>query len=168
MKRTLIVVLLAVLSLSIIADATTKTKKLPKPLCAANIGACPDEGCGTKFDPNLNKLKNIRADDPRATQPATTHTLTWMKRMDDPEAFTAGDSRDELTDLGEGQMVAVVAYLLVAKAELGGESCNCGLHTKEETDNHLVLVTKTTVDTFSDSSQRGCKQGHFSLTRTGI
>jgi hypothetical protein len=71
-----------------------------------------------------------------------------MKKLDDPESFTAGESREELADLGEGQKVAVVAYLLVAKPELSGESCNCGLHTKEETDNHLVLVTKATVDKF--------------------
>lgn len=164
MKRTLIVVLLLVLSLSIIADATAKTKKPKKPLkppCAANIGVCPDQGCGTKFDPNLNKLKNIRADDPRANQPPTTHTLTWMKRLDDPEAFTAGESRDELTDLGEGQTVAVVGYLLVAKAELSGESCNCGLHTKEETDNHLVLVTKTTVDKFPTSGNAAAQKAIF-------
>jgi len=36
----------------------------------------------------------------------------------------------------------------VAKAELDGESCNCGLKTREETDNHLVLVSKATVDKF--------------------
>ena len=38
--------------------------------------------------------------------------------------------------------------MLAAKPELTGESCNCGLHTTDETDNHLVLVTKTTVKKF--------------------
>ena len=84
----------------------------------------------------VNRRKNLRSDD----QAATVRTLTLMKKLDDPENFSEGDSRDELTALGEGQKVTVVAYLLVAKPELGGESCNCGLHTPEETDNHLVLV----------------------------
>ena len=75
-----------------------------------------------------------------------------MKKLDDPDSFSPGDSRDELADLGEGQKITVVAYLLVAKPELGGESCNCGLHTPEETDNHLVLVSKATVDKFPVSS----------------
>jgi len=71
-----------------------------------------------------------------------------MKKLDDPENFSEGDSREELTALGEGQKITVVAYLLVAKPELGGESCNCGLQTVAETDNHLVLVTKATVQKF--------------------
>jgi hypothetical protein len=71
-----------------------------------------------------------------------------MKKLDDPENFSEGDTREELTALGEGQKITVVAYLLVAKPELGGESCNCGLQTPEETDNHLVLVTKATVQKF--------------------
>ena len=52
-----------------------------------------------------------------------------MKKLDDPESFTQGDSREELTALGESEKITVVAYLLVAKPELGGESCNCGLQT---------------------------------------
>jgi hypothetical protein len=144
MKRFLLIVLLLIFTFLAIATAKTKVKPKLKPPCKPNLAHCPPEGCGTKFDPNLNKLKNIRSDD----QSATVRTLTWMKKLDDPESFTAGESREELADLGEGQKVAVVAYLLVAKPELSGESCNCGLHTKEETDNHLVLVTKATVDKF--------------------
>ena len=114
-----------------------------KPPCKPTLALCPDEGCGTDFDPNLNKRKNIRSDD----QEPTLRTLEWMKKLNDPENFSKGDERDELRSLGEGQKVTVVAYLLVAKRE-GAESCNCGLTSKEETDNHLVLVTKTTVDKF--------------------
>jgi hypothetical protein len=62
-----------------------------------------------------------------------------MKKIDDPESFEKGDTREELTALGEGQKIVVVGYLLRAKPELGGESCNCGLQTVAETDNHLVL-----------------------------
>jgi len=119
-----------------------------KPPCERTLAECPDEGCGKSFDSNLNRRKNIRSDD----QTATLRTLTWMKKLEDPENFTEGGSRDELTALGEGKKITVVAHLLVAKAELGGESCNCGLHTPEETDNHLVLVSKTTVNKFPLSS----------------
>jgi hypothetical protein len=87
-------------------------------------------------------VKNIRTLDGEAK----LRTLAWMKKLDDPENFSQGDSREELQALGEGEKITVVAYLLVAKAEPGGESCNCGFHTAAETDNHLVLVTKATVD----------------------
>jgi hypothetical protein len=123
------------------ANARTQKHKIP---CKALLDQCPDEGCGTDFDPNLNKLKNIRT----MGGPATVRSLTWMKKLDDPENFSAGDSREELSALGEGKNITVVAYLLVAKPELGGESCNCGLQTPEETDNHLVLVTRKTVQDF--------------------
>ena len=86
-----------------------------------------------------------------------------MKKLDDPENFTSGDSREELTALGEGQKITVVAYLLVAKPELDGESCNCGLHTPAETDNHLVLVSKTTVDKFPVSSNLATNKNIFHL-----
>src|SRR6266581_7578739 len=133
-----------------------KKHKIP---CKASLATCPDEGCGTEFDPNLNRLKNIRS----INRPATLHTLTWMKKLDDPENFSEGDSREELTALGEGQKVTVTAYLLVAKPELGGESCNCGLQTPEETDNHLVLVSKTTVDKFPVSPNSATNKKRFHL-----
>jgi len=137
-----ILMVFAVLPLQ--SDPTTTHSKKHKVPCKASLGQCPDEGCGTDFDPNLNRLKNIRSLD----GPVTPHTLTWMKKLDDPENFSEGDSREELTSLGEGQKITVVAYLLVAKPELGGESCNCGLQTPAETDNHLVLVTRATVQEF--------------------
>jgi hypothetical protein len=59
-----------------------------------------------------------------------------------------GGSREALQEMGEGKKIRVVAYVIAAKKE-GGESCNCGLGTVRETDNHLVLVTKATVDKFS-------------------
>ena len=114
-----------------------------KPPCRPNLAACPDEGCGTKFDENLNRRKNIRSDN----KTATVRTLASIKRLDDPENFSHGDTREELTALGEGQQVTVTAFLLVAKPE-GAESCNCGLTSTADTDNHLVLVSKTTVDKF--------------------
>jgi hypothetical protein len=84
-----------------------------------------------------------------------------MKKLEDPENFAEGDSREELTQLGEGQNVTVVGYLLVAKAELSGESCNCGLQTPAETDNHLVLVTKTTVHKFPVTQDKNANKQVF-------
>jgi len=144
MKRGLIAVVVLATAFPAIVIAQPKRNQKVKPPCKLSLADCPDEGCGTSFDPNLNRRKNIRSDD----QTATARSLTWMKKLDDPESFAQGDSREELISLGEGQKITVVAYLLVAKPELGGESCNCGLHTPEETDNHLVLVSKTTVDKF--------------------
>ncbi len=148
MKRSLIAGLLLAIAFPAMVSAQPKGKKALKPPCKPTLADCPDEGCGSQFDPNLNRRKNIRSDD----QAATTRSLTWMKKLNDPDNFTEGDSREELTALGEGQKITVAAYLLVAKPELGGESCNCGLHTPEETDNHLVLVSKATVDKFPVSS----------------
>jgi hypothetical protein len=142
--RTLVGVTIVILAFAIAGVPPSEGRKL-KPSCKDTLGDCPDEGCGGDFDPNLNRLKNIRSDDARAKGPATSRTLQWIKALDDPDSFEKGGSRKELTALGEGQKISVIGYLLAAKPELGGESCNCGLHKPEETDNHLVLVTKTTV-----------------------
>lgn len=147
-QRTFCGVFLAVLALTIL-HARPGEAKAQKPPCAANLGACGDAGCGSDFDPNLNQQKNIKANDPRAGGAVEAHSLAWMKRLEDPENFEKGASREEIEGLGEGKKIRVVAYLIAAKAELGGESCNCGLHTAAETDNHLVLVSKATVDKFS-------------------
>lgn len=138
MTRPVLVVLILV---GLAAQPKAQKGKAP---CAPSLADCPNEGCGTHFDPNLNRRKNIRSD----PQTPALRTLAWLKKLDDPEQFTEGASREELIDLGEGQKITVVAYVLVARAEPGGESCNCGLHSPAETDNHLVLVSKTTVDKF--------------------
>lgn len=140
----LLAILILCMVLPLQAQETRAHGKRHKIPCAKTIDDCPDQGCGTEFDPNLNRLKNILSMD----GPATRQTLTWMKKLDDPENFREGGSREELTALGEGQEITVVAYLLVAKPELSGESCNCGLQTPAQTDNHLVLVTGATVQKF--------------------
>ncbi len=93
--------------------------------------SCPNEGCGTDFDPNLNRRKNITSDD----QQPTIRTLSCIKRLDDPDNFSKGDSREELKALGEGEKITVAGYLLAVKRE-GAESCKCGLTDKKDTDNH--------------------------------
>jgi hypothetical protein len=142
MKRSLIVVpFLALFCPSVVTPQPSNTKgdshsrsaprkKVP---FRATLADCPDEGCGIKFDPNLNKLKNIHSLDGEST----FRSITWMKKLDDPDNFTEGGSREELATLGEGTKITVVAYFLVAKPE-GAESCNCGLTKTDETDSSRV------------------------------
>jgi hypothetical protein len=144
MKRVLITAVLLIALASLSYTSARQGAKKQKPPCATDLAHCGDAGCGGKFDPNLNRKKNIRTDN----DTPTPRTLTWVKKLDDPENFEEGGSRDELESLGEGQMVSVVAYVLVVRDEPGGESCNCGLHSIPETDNHMVLVTKTTIQKF--------------------
>lgn len=114
---------------------------IPLSDCAPNIKTiqdCPPEGCGKKgrYDPDLNKRKNIRSDNRRTT----LRSIAWIKNMPDPTNFTRrNSSRAELASLGEGKKITVVAYALVARKG-GPESCNCGLTTSKNTDNHIVLV----------------------------
>jgi hypothetical protein len=138
MKRTLIVAVLWLVVLLIPAVA----KKKPA-TCANDLGSCPREGCSesNRHDLRLNRIKNTKSTE----KPVTDRSLTWMKDLHDPQNYKRGGPRAELTNLGEGQNIRVVGYLLAVKLELGGESCNCYLHTVEETDNHLVLVNPDTV-----------------------
>ena len=74
MKRTLVVILLIVFSLSSIGEAQRRRRRAPAraqtsaPVsipCPANLNditACPDKGCGGRFDANLNLRKNLRTD----------------------------------------------------------------------------------------------------------
>jgi hypothetical protein len=150
MKKFLIVVL-SIGLIFVSADAQNKKKKSTKkkstPPCAASIDDCSLDGCSpdNHHDPLLNQFKNI----PNNSKAPTDRSLAWMKALDDPSNnYKPGGARHELKDLGEGNMIRLVGYLLVVKPELGGESCNCYLKTPEETDNHLVLVTGTTINKY--------------------
>lgn len=145
--ETLRFVLLGLAAYAFIGAGTVEAKKKKVP-CRVDLTHCPDKGCGSNFDPNLNMLKNIRPNDPRAQGSAMNRTLGWMKNLDNPDEFEKGDDRDELSALGEGKKISVVANLISIKPE-GAESCNCGLTQKELTDNHLVLVTKATLKKFT-------------------
>src|SRR6266550_1639058 len=104
-----------------------------------HFGDCPDEGCTRtkhhKFDPELNKLKNIRSDD----QQPTLRSIRWMKGLPDPTNLTENGNRDELKQLGEGQKITVIAWALTARKG-SSETCNCQLTRVADTDNHIVLV----------------------------
>src|SRR5437016_2626230 len=115
--RTILGVVLAVVLYATIASSPTHASRAKKVPCRDDIGNCPPEGCGTDFDPNLNKRKNIRPSDQQAAGDATPHPLTWMKKLKDPEEFAKGDTREELETLGEGQKISVVAWLLRVKPE---------------------------------------------------
>ena len=110
------------------------------------IGDCPDEGCRQKpFDPDhpndaeLNKVKNIRPDAPAAVGPATLRSIRWIKGLEDPKNLVECGSRAELQQLGEGEKITVVAWALTARKG-SEEKCNCDLGTKDDADNHIVLV----------------------------
>ena len=108
-----------------------------------HFGDCPDEGCTRtkhhKFDPELNKLKNIRSDN----QQPVLRSIRWMKGLPDPTNLTECGNRDELKQLGEGQKLTVVAWALTARKG-SQESANCDIkdtkNNKKDTDNHIVLV----------------------------
>lgn len=51
---------------------TTSHAKKHKVPCKPDLSHCPEEGCGTHFDPNLNRLKNITT----VNGPSTLHSLT--------------------------------------------------------------------------------------------
>lgn len=128
----------------------TAAERAAKPACATDLSQCPPTGCGTDFDPNLNERKNLTSD----SHAPVAETLEWMNALANPTHFVKGGSRTELVSLGEGKNIFVVGYLLKAKPELSGESCNCYLKTPQETDNHLVLVAKAIVDQFPAGSTK--------------
>jgi hypothetical protein len=157
MRRFTPVLLSLCLVSSLAATMVADGIKQPQKKCPKKLADCPDDGCSTgrEIDGNLNRLKNITDDNPEAQGEPEPHTLTWMKELGDPQHFEMGGSREELEQLGEGKLIRVTALLLTAKRE-GAESCNCQLddakvEDKDEgvnTDNHLVLVSRSTVQKF--------------------
>jgi hypothetical protein len=153
MKRAL----LLTLAVTLFASSGLYAQKKLKPSCAVDLAHCSEQGCGGQFDPHLNETKNITANNGTST----VQTLQFIQGLHNPETFREGDTREELKGLGEGNMVTVAAYVIAVKPELSGESCNCGLHKPEETDNHLVLVTSTTVDSFAMTGSVATQKTRF-------
>lgn len=145
MKRSLLSLFLAVVVCSA-AGAQQRIK---------DIRDCPDQGNGG--DANLNKQKNIRSNNQRST----LRSIQWMKDLQDPRNFTRQTtSRTELTRLGEGKKITVVAYALVARAG-SKESCNCGLSAVKDTDNHIVLVDPTLKNPTLAKSEKDSETAEF-------
>lgn len=139
MKRTQLVPILFVFVFAFISTAEAKPKPTPCP-GVFEISDCPAEGCGDGVDGELNKRKNIPANDSEAT----LKNIKWMKALPNPSPkaeFCADQIRDrtQLTASGEGQKITVVAWALAARKG-GQESCNCKLSASQDTDNHIVLV----------------------------
>lgn len=147
MRRTALLLLtLFVLVFSVTSDAQRRRRSgsssgggkiaIKCPTTLNDITDCPDTGCGPSLDPLLNQAKNVRT----VNGTAETMTVKEMQDLPDPvEGYKIGDPRDKITALGEGKLITVEAWALVARKG-GGESCNCKLLSVADTDNHIVLV----------------------------
>jgi len=155
MKRTLIagllfIFVLALSSFSTVSDAQRRRGggrraaphatggkiAIPCPATLNSIRDCPDTGCGGSLDPSLNKQKNIETDN----QTPEDKDFSFLANLPDPVGdFAIGDTREKPAAQGEGKMIRVVAFALVARKG-SKESCNCGLKKAVDTDNHIVLV----------------------------
>src|SRR6266436_4433918 len=102
-----------------------------------DITDCPDQGCGGRYDPDLNKQKD-RLDN---NQQPTPRSIQWLKELKSPPKtdFCGTDKRDRSQLPEEGQKITVVAWALGARKG-SKESCNCGLRLPKDTDNHIVLM----------------------------
>lgn len=139
MKRSLMIFLLIVFVFS--STSVAQKIKVPCPTRLKSIQDCPDTGCGPSLDPNLNLQKNIRTN----TSAPVDKDLQDLADLDDPVPdFAIGDTREKPAALGEGTMIRVVAFALIARKG-GKESCNCALLKPSDTDNHIVLVDEATL-----------------------
>jgi hypothetical protein len=104
------------------------------------IASCPNTGCGDLGDAPLNRAKN-RFD--AAPPSAKNMTLDQIRGLapSEPPNWNTGQSRASIHGPGEeGSPVTVNGFLLKVKPE-GGESCNCGLTHRVDTDVHFALVS---------------------------
>ena len=124
MKRLLLLLTLFVFSFSGLVSHAQKIK-VPCPTTLNSIS-----------DPHLNRQKNI----PSLDGEAEPMTIQQMRRLPDPvPGFKVGNTREKIQALGEGKKIVVVANAIAVRKG-GKESCNCGLSTVADTDNHIVLV----------------------------
>ena len=114
----------------------------PTSACPADITGiadCPESGCGENGDQELNKAKN-KVDVPKDgdVQKATFSSMTALAQ---PAHWDTGQDRSSIRGAGkEGTSAVLKGFLLKVKAE-GGESCNCDLTRRVDTDVHLALVS---------------------------
>src|SRR5437762_975085 len=100
----MVAALVCLLSTDALAQKKHKKKKHAAKACATSIAKCPLEGCGTDFDPLLNRSKN-RSDAPADTD-AVDMSLSDIKALSQtlPAGWKEGDPRDSFTGNGkEGQ-----------------------------------------------------------------
>jgi hypothetical protein len=122
------------------------------------ITDCPSEGCGGRYDADLNRQKNIPSDG----QEPVMRSIAWMKALRNPRHFSSKNrNREELRQLGEGQKITIIAWAMAARKG-GQESCNCKLKTKADTDNHIVLVDPAIEDpTLARNEKRDSETAEF-------
>lgn len=69
-------------------------------------------------------------------------TIQQIRDLPDPvPGFSVGNTREKIRALGEGKKIIVVANAIVVRKG-SKESCNCGLTSVADTDNHIVLVDR--------------------------
>ena len=70
-------------------------------------------------------------------------TFDAIRSLTQPSRWNTGEDRTSIKGSGkEGTPVELKGFLLKVKPE-GGESCNCGLTRRVDTDVHLALVAAT-------------------------
>jgi len=131
-------------------DLAKSASKVEAETCedVSNAQDCHDNyptGCTTSENPNydayLNFLKNqTPAPDPR---PVSVLTGEDFKTLEEkvPKTLTKRNHAkhaEQLADLGEGNIFAVVGYLYYAQ-QTGPESCNCKLSGPKNTDFHIGI-----------------------------
>jgi len=136
-KRIMLIALLLILAVPAIGSAQPKKSRKKAPPCAVDLAHCPDEGCGGRFDPNLNRQKNNRTSNEAPADRDFSFLAALPKKV---PGYKIGDTREKLTAVGEGKMIRVMAYALVVRPG-SSETCNCHLTSAAETDNHIVLVS---------------------------
>lgn len=137
MKRLLLILISLLAYGSFHSVCYAQKVSIPCPARLHDIGDCPNTGCG-KVDPHLNRQKNIRS----SNRTAEAMTIQQIRKLPDPvEGFKVGNTREKIRALGEGKKVIVVANAIAVRKG-SKESCNCGLTTVADTDNHIVLVDR--------------------------
>src|SRR5438477_5850565 len=112
--------LVLIFSVFIFLSAAKAQRASPTPCPGvSHIRDCPTEGCGSGADPDLNKMKNKGSPDGST---ATLETVQWMKELKNPRGADCRN-REALQELGEGQMITVVAWALAARKG-SPETCN--------------------------------------------
>jgi len=119
------------------SNSNAQRVRVPCPSPLNSITDCPDTGCGN-VDPHLNRQKNVAS----FNGEAEPMTIQQIRKLADPvKGFKVGNTREKIQALGEGKKIVVVANAIAVRKG-SKESCNCGLSTVADTDNHIVLVDR--------------------------
>ena len=109
--------------------------------CATSLATCPASGCGGG-DKLLDTKKNI------LTAPSSDYQVMSFDdfrhlESERPTTWKSGQSRQEVVEMGEGNAVMLMGYLLGAHSG-SPETCNCKLSGEPNNDYHLNIVQNDT------------------------